>query len=60
MSRICLLCHENETPDGHHQICDPCYDDPHRTPPQDIVVPGAVTAPRSAHLAHLHDDGIGA
>jgi hypothetical protein len=26
MSRICLLCKENETPDGHCNICEPCYD----------------------------------
>ena len=26
MSRICLLCDENETPDGHNNICDPCFD----------------------------------
>lgn len=23
---ICPLCNENETPDGHNTICDPCYD----------------------------------
>ena len=26
MSHICRLCEENETPDGHNTICDPCYD----------------------------------
>lgn len=26
MTRICLHCQENETPDGDNLICDPCFD----------------------------------
>jgi hypothetical protein len=38
----------------------PRYVDQHRTPRQNIVVPEATAAHRSARLAHLHDDGMGA
>jgi hypothetical protein len=38
MSRICLHCHENETPDGHNKICDACFDNAGNWIEQNVVM----------------------